>query len=71
MPAGITCEEKLSLLVEYQQLTQVLSTAIGKMAVRGISQFEYDRLSRESEWVREASIEARQRLNRHIAEHGC
>jgi len=71
MPPRLWCPEKLRLLVEYQELTQVWSAAIGKMVVRNISQSEYGRLYREAGEARQRSIAARYRLARHIVEHGC
>jgi len=71
MPPGLWCTEKLRLVVEYQELTQVWSAAIGKMVVRNISQSEYDRLSREADEARQRSIAARYRLARHVVEHRC
>ena len=66
-----TCERKLSLLIEYQRSGKTYSDAISEMAAGDISSAEYQRLSTETERARVASIEARDRLNRHIAEHGC
>ena len=71
MPTEIKCEEKLRLLAEYQKSRQDYSAAIGCMVVRGISQPEYDRLSRETDTARHRSRAARHQLARHIAEHGC
>ena len=67
---GLRCPEKLRLLVEYRELTQDWSAAIGKIVVRN-SQSEYDRLSREADEARQRSIAARYRLARHIVEPGC
>jgi hypothetical protein len=66
-----TCEEKLSLLLAYQRLGQGYSEAISKMTRGNISSADYQRLSIATEKARIASIAARDRLNRHIAEHGC
>ena len=66
-----TCEERLRLLLEYQRLTQAYSTTIGYMVVTGISQAEYERLCLAIEKARQDSVDARKRLDRHIAEHGC
>ena len=68
---GLRCPEKLRLLVEYRELTQVWSAAIGKIVVWNATQSEHDRLSREADEARERSIAARYRLARHIVEHRC
>jgi hypothetical protein len=66
-----TCDEKLRLLVEYQGVTQAYSAAIAKMVVKGISQAEYRHFRALTEKARHSSMAARDRLERHIAEHGC
>ena len=65
------CEERVALLVEYQRLTQAYSVAIGNMAVRQMSPNQYLQLCVTAEKARQASMGAREKLNRHIAEHGC
>jgi hypothetical protein len=67
----MTCEEKLRLLVDYQRLTVEHSRSIGNMAVRGMTTGDYERMASQTEKARFAVAEARNRLNRHIAEHGC
>ncbi len=66
-----TCEERLRLLVEYQRATLAYSTMIGDMAVRHIPRVDYERISLATDKARQTSIDARKRLERHIAEHGC
>jgi hypothetical protein len=65
------CKEKLRLLIDYQRLTLAYSKAIGDMAVRGISLSEYRHLRAATEKARRCSVDARDRLERHIYEHGC
>jgi uncharacterized membrane protein len=65
------CEEKMRLLLEYQRMTQAYSNAVGRMAGQGLREHEYERMSAVTEKAREASIQARANLDRHIAEHGC
>ena len=62
------CEEKLKLLVEYQQLTKVHSAAIGDMSVREISIEEYRQMSITAEQARIAAMQARAHLNNHIGQ---
>jgi hypothetical protein len=61
----------MRLLLEYQRMTQAYSNAVGRMAVHGMKEHEYERLSAVTEKARLASIQARTTLDRHIAEHGC
>jgi hypothetical protein len=65
------CEERARLLVEYQNLMQVYAEAIGRLTIKYISQLEYERRSQAAEKGRQDSIAARERLDRHISEHGC
>jgi len=67
----LTCEEKLALLTEYQRLSQAYSIAIGDMCVRNVPAMEYRRLCTTTEEARVASGRARDRLDTHVAEHGC
>src|SRR5215467_7436212 len=66
MSSGIGCEEKLRLIAGYQKSRREYSAAIGCMVVRGISQPEYDRLSRETDNARHRYRAARHQLARHI-----
>jgi hypothetical protein len=61
----------MALLAKYQRLTQVYSAAIGEMVPRRLSPGDYADLSATAEKARQAAVAARDRLNRHVAEHGC
>ena len=65
------CDEKIALLQAYQRLTYVFSAAIGELVPLRLSRGDYRDLSAAAEKARRAAEEARERLNRHIAEHGC
>jgi hypothetical protein len=65
------CDEKIALLMQYQRLTFVYSAAIAEMVPRRLSPGDYQQLSAAAEKARQAAVEARDRLNRHIAEHSC
>ncbi len=65
------CAERNELLVAYQRLTQVYSVAVAEMVPRRLSSGDYRDLSAAAEKARRAAMEARDRLNRHIAAHGC
>ena len=66
-----SCDERIRLLVEYQRATAEYSAAVGDLAARIISVSEYKQLSASAKTARQASIDARERLERHIAEHHC
>jgi hypothetical protein len=67
----LPCEEKLRLLVEYQKLVQVYSAAIAEMSLAPNSHVDDPFLREATNKARHASQAARQRLEQHIAEHGC
>ena len=66
------CEEKLRLLVAYQTATEVYSKAVAELVAKiGITpKAEYDALNGAAEQSRYASMDARDRLERHTTEHG-
>ena len=64
------CEDKLRLLVAYQMATDAYSKAVSEL-VTARPKAEYDELSRVAEQARYASMDARDRLERHKEEHGC
>jgi hypothetical protein len=68
---GITCEEKLRLFVEYQRLAAEYSAFVAKLALRFLSESEQEWLRAAAETARAASLQARERLQSHIAEHNC
>jgi hypothetical protein len=72
MPAS-PCVEKTNLLSEYQKATEIYSLAVSELSQKlGIvRQDEYQQLSDFAENCRYRSGDARTRLERHIAEHGC
>ena len=65
------CEEKIALLVEYQNITQAYFLALGYMAEDSLSKVDAERVSAAVEEAREASARARERLDHHVAEHHC
>jgi hypothetical protein len=67
------CEEKMRLMEEYQHTTARYSAAVNRLAKRmGVVRSEYfDELIAVTYKARQASIEAREQLERHIAQHGC
>jgi hypothetical protein len=65
------CEERLRLFVEYQNLMQAYGEAIGRLTVKYISEAERKHRSEAANKARQASVEARELLDRHNAEHGC
>jgi len=66
-----SCEEKLKLLIAYQQLTHAHSTAVGDMALINLSGAEYEQRKAAADKARIAAVDARKQLDLHIAEHGC
>jgi len=72
-PQKESCEEKTRLLLEYQRTTEVYSTAVGDVAknIGVVSKSEYERLHQAAEEARHESFAARERLDRHVAEHHC
>ena len=67
------CEEKTRLLLEYQKATEMYSQKVAELAknIGIIAQAEYKWLTKVSEACRHESADARDRLERHIAQHGC
>jgi len=65
------CDHKLRLLVEYQTATEAYSRAVGLLARMWLSGPEYERLRKVTEEAKLASLDARDQLECHIAEHGC
>jgi ABC-type transporter Mla subunit MlaD len=67
------CEDKLRLLMAYQAATEAYSKAVSELATKiGVTRkAEYDKVNRAAEQARYASMDARDRLERHTAEHGC
>jgi hypothetical protein len=67
------CEEKLRLLREYDTATKGLSTAVTKLSSQiGTSpKAEYEKLRVASDERRIGAERARQKLNRHVENHGC
>jgi hypothetical protein len=65
------CDEKIALLGEYERLTFVYTAAIGEMVPRRLSHGNYLKLCAAAEKARREAVEARDRLHRHVAEHGC
>ena len=67
------CEERTHLLIAYQIATEKYSTAVSVLAKKmgTTAKPEYDKLNRAAEQARYESLDARDRLERHRAEHGC
>ena len=61
------------MLLEYQRTTEVYSAAVAALAknIGVVSKAEYEQLHRVVEEARHVSAAARERLERHIAEHNC
>jgi len=71
--AKVNCEEKTSLLVADQEAAQAYSNAVAELAKKvGVaSKDEYNKLHGATELARYRSLDAQDRLERHIEEHGC
>jgi uncharacterized membrane protein len=73
------CDEKTKLRSAFQSASESYSRAVVKLSrsigaasdAAAASHVNYDKLHRAAEQARRLSIEARDRLERHIAEHGC
>jgi hypothetical protein len=67
-----SCEEKKVLLLTYQNATDAYSRTVTHLT-KGVGALfgEYEFLNQNVKAAREASVEARERLSRHIAEHHC
>jgi ABC-type transporter Mla subunit MlaD len=71
--SAVKCEIKASLLAAYQHSTESYSKVAAELArkIRKAPKSEYDKLNRAAEQARYASMDARDYLERHTAEHGC
>jgi hypothetical protein len=69
----LVCDEKTSLRSAFQYASESYSRAIVKLtkSIGTASDVNYSKLHHAAERARRLSIEARDRLERHIAEHGC
>jgi hypothetical protein len=68
------CEEKLRLLFEYRNATNLYSNRVALMAdiAAGLlPKGEFALLSKIASEAHERCVEARERFYRHMAEHGC
>jgi len=67
------CPEKLRLMTEYNQTTNEYSLAVSvqleKMGI--VPKLEYRKVQQATEKARHISADARDKLERHIAQHGC
>jgi outer membrane protein TolC len=72
MSHQLSCEEKKVLLLTYQNATEAYSRTVTHMT-KGVAVLfgEYEFLNQKVKAAREASVEARERLSRHVAEHHC
>jgi hypothetical protein len=71
--AKANCEEKTSLLVAYQAAAEAYSHAVAELAkkVENTPKGEYSKLHDAAELARYRSLDAKDRLQRHLEEHGC
>jgi len=67
------CEEKTTMLLEYQRTTEVYSRALAELVqkIGVVSKAEYERLHQVTEEARHESTAKRERLDQHITEHHC
>jgi hypothetical protein len=68
------CEEKLHLLFEYRNATNLYATHVALMAeIAGglLAKDEFDLLSEAASQAHEKCIEAREHFFKHAEEHGC
>lgn len=68
------CEEKLRLLSEYRDATDLYSDCVTLMAEIAdglVSKIEFASLSRSASQAHEKCVETREQFYRHIEEHGC
>lgn len=72
MSTGV-CDDKSRLIQEYQRTAEFYCAAVNNLAKKiGIVQkAEYERLSAATEKARYLSADAHDRLEHHIAKHGC
>src|SRR5262249_53119243 len=68
---ALACPDKLRLLVEYQKSVQAHTATISDLVIEILSLEQWNRLKAAADSARDASNEARDRFERHIAEHGC
>ena len=68
----LSCEEKRALLLTYQSATDAYSRTVTHL-VKGVGALygEDEFLNQHVKAARKASVEARERLSRHVAEHHC
>jgi hypothetical protein len=73
VPSPQPSEEKNRLMQEYQRTTEIYSAAVKSLAKKMgvIPKSEYVAMSASTEQARYNSMDARDRLERHIAQHGC
>jgi hypothetical protein len=71
VPLG--CDEKTKLRSAFQSASESYSKAVVQLSksIGSVSLVHHNTLHRAAEQARRLSIEARDRLERHIAEHGC
>ena len=73
MPSHKHCEDKRLLLADYNQSTKIYATAVSDLTAKMgvVSKDEYIRLHDFAEACRGDCGIVRNRLEHHIAEHGC
>ena len=69
----MVCEKKRRLLESYQQAAQEHSDAVTELngKIGRSSKADYDALYRKTEALRMDMAEAKESLDRHVAEHHC
>jgi hypothetical protein len=69
----VPCKEKMRLLAEYQNATEVYSKAVSALSKKmgDISAAEYDNMRNLAEQSRYKSLNARRRFEEHLLQHGC
>ena len=72
MSHPLPCEEKKVLLLTYRNAADAYSRKVTHLA-KGVGAIfgVYEFLNQNVKAAREASVEARERLSRHVAEHHC
>lgn len=71
--ATANCEEKTALFVAYQQAAELYANAVAELISKMglLPKNDYETLSTATEQARHLSLYAKERLECHIAAHGC
>jgi hypothetical protein len=73
VPSARPCEEKARILLDYQTATELYSSAVAELVSKMgvVPRTEYDKLLEAAEKARQLSADARDSLDRHVANHHC